>query len=78
MNILHTGNKLPVQKGFFKNGAGDLLHTLRFLGRLYHFCNFVIIFSLLQYNNNSFIIIILKQFKYKNDKKQYFTEMLKK
>ena len=47
MNILPTGNKLPVQRGFFKNDAGDLLPTLRFLGRLYNFCNFVIIFTLL-------------------------------
>ena len=46
-NILCAGDKLPVQRGFFKNGAGHLLPTLRFLGRLYNFCNFVIIFSLL-------------------------------
>ena len=41
MNILRTGNKLPVQRGFIKNNA------LRFLGELYNFCNFVIIFSLM-------------------------------
>ena len=47
MNILRAGDKLPVQKGFFKNGAGDLLPALRFQGGVYNFCNFVIIFSLL-------------------------------
>ena len=41
------GNKLPVERGFFKNSAGDLLPALRFLGGLYNFCNFIIIFSLL-------------------------------
>ena len=30
-----------------KNGTGTLLSTLRFLGRLYNFFNFVIIFSLM-------------------------------
>ena len=33
-------------RGFFKNSEGDLLHVLRFLGRLYDFYNFVI-FSLM-------------------------------
>ena len=47
MNILGVGDKLPVQRGFFKNSMVDLLLTLRFLGGLYHFCNFVIIFSLM-------------------------------
>ena len=47
MNILVVGDKLPVQRGFFKNSMVDLLLTLRFLGGLYHFCNFVIIFSLM-------------------------------
>ena len=42
MNILHAGNKLPVQRGFPKNGMGDLLPVLRVLGELYNFCNFVI------------------------------------
>ena len=42
MNILRTGNKSPVQRGFSKNGMGDLSPTLRFLGGLYNFCNFVI------------------------------------
>ena len=42
MNILRKGDKLPVQRGFSKNRAGDLLPVLRFLGRLYNFCNFVI------------------------------------
>ena len=48
MNILHTGDKLPVQRGFFTNSSGDLLPTLGFLGRLYNFCNLVIIFSLIK------------------------------
>ena len=47
MNILHVGIKSPVQRGFFTNGAGDLLPSLGFLGRLYNFCNFVIIFPLM-------------------------------
>ena len=42
MNILRAGDKLPVQRGFFKNGADDLLLDLRFLGGLYIFGNFVI------------------------------------
>ena len=46
MNILCMSNKSPVQKVFFKNSTGDLLPTLRFLGGLYNFCNFVIIFPL--------------------------------
>ena len=41
MNIFCAGDKLPMQRGFSKNGRGDLLPTLRFLGRLYNFCNFV-------------------------------------
>ena len=47
-NILRTGNKSPVQRGFFKNRMGNLLPALRFLGGLYNFCNFVIIFFLMQ------------------------------
>ena len=47
MNILRAGDKSPVQKGFFNNRAGDLLHALSFPGGLYNFCNFVIIFSLM-------------------------------
>ena len=47
-NILRTGNKSPVQRGFFKNRMGNLLPALRFLGGLYSFCNFVIIFFLMQ------------------------------
>ena len=47
MNILCAGDKSPVQRGFSKNDAGDLLPALRFLGGLYNFCNFVVIFSLL-------------------------------
>ena len=46
MNILYMGNKSP--KGFFTNGAGDLLPALDVLGRLYNFCNLVIIFSLME------------------------------
>ena len=42
MNILPAGNKLPVQRGFSKNGTDDLLPVLRFLGGLYNFSNFVI------------------------------------
>ena len=37
MNILRAGDKLPAQRGFFKNSEGDLLPALRFLGGL---CNF--------------------------------------
>ena len=47
MNISSECNKSPVQRGFFKNSTGDLLPALRFLGGLYKFCNFVIIFSLM-------------------------------
>ena len=47
MNILRAGDQSPVQRGFFKNRVGDLLPALRFLGGLYNFCNFAIIFSLL-------------------------------
>ena len=47
MNIVHTGNKAPMQSGFFKNSAGNLLPALRFLGRLYNFYNSVHTFSLL-------------------------------
>ena len=42
MNILCAGDKSPVQRDFSKNGAGDLLPALRFLGGVYNFCNFVI------------------------------------
>ena len=37
MNILHTGDKLPKQRGFF----------IGFLAGLYNFCNFGIMFSLM-------------------------------
>ena len=47
MNILHAGDKSPMQRGFLTNSAGDLFPALGFLGRLYNFYNFVIIFSLL-------------------------------
>ena len=36
-----------MQRGFFKNSVGDLLPALRFLGGLHNFCNFVVIFSLI-------------------------------
>ena len=42
INISRTGDKLPMQRGFSKNGMGDLLLVLRFLGGLYNFCNFAI------------------------------------
>ena len=48
MNILCVGNKSLVQRGFFKNSTGDLLPVLKFLGGLYNFCNFVIVFSLIK------------------------------
>ena len=47
INILRVGDKSPVQRGFFENSAGDVLLALRFLGGLYNFCNFVIVFSLI-------------------------------
>ena len=47
MNILCAGDKSPVQSGFFTNRAGDLLPAPGFLGMLYNFCNFVIMFSLM-------------------------------
>ena len=47
MIILHMGDKSPMQEHFFKNSAGNLLSTLRFLGGLYNFCNFVIMLSLM-------------------------------
>ena len=47
MNILHEGDKSPVQRGFFTNSVGNLLPTLWFLGGLYNFCNFVFMFSLI-------------------------------
>ena len=47
MNILCVGDKLPMQQGFFTNSTGNLLPTLDFLGRLFNFCNLVIMFSLM-------------------------------
>ena len=44
---LHMGDKSPMQRGFFTKSTGVLLPALGFLGRLYNFCNFVIIFSLM-------------------------------
>ena len=48
MNIFCTGNKSPVQWGFFNNSAGNLLPALKFLGGLYNYYNFVITFSLMK------------------------------
>ena len=45
MNILHAGDKSPMQQGFVTNSTGDLLPILDFLGGLYNFCNLVIMFS---------------------------------
>ena len=42
MNTLCTGDKSPAQRGFPKNGMGNLLPILRFLGGLYNLCNFAI------------------------------------
>ena len=47
MDILHAAHKSPMQRVFFNNGMGDLLHVLSFLGRLYNFWNLVIMFSLM-------------------------------
>ena len=41
MNILRAGDKLPLQRSFFKNSMGGLLPALRFLGRLCNFCNYI-------------------------------------
>ena len=41
MNILRAGDKSPVQRGFFKNSAGDLLPAIRFLAGLCNFCNYI-------------------------------------
>ena len=41
INILREGHKSPVQEGFLKNSAADILPASRFLGGLYTFCNFV-------------------------------------
>ena len=43
----NTVDKSPMQRGFIKNNAGDVLPALRFLGRLCNVCNFVIMFSLI-------------------------------
>ena len=44
LSVLQRGDKSLMQKDF-KN-MGNLLPTLRFLGRLYNFCNLQFIFSL--------------------------------
>ena len=41
VNILHAGDKLPAQSGFFINSTGDLLPALRSLGGLCNFCNYI-------------------------------------
>ena len=48
MNILRMGNKSAIQRGFFTNSAGNLLPALEFLSELYNFCNFEILFSLME------------------------------
>ena len=45
MNVFRAGDKS--ERGFSQYISSDLLHALRFLGGLYNFCNFVIIFSLM-------------------------------
>ena len=47
MNILCAGNKSVMQRDLFKNSAGYLLPTLRFLGGLYNLHHFLILFSLM-------------------------------
>ena len=47
INLLHTGNKLPMQRGFLKNSAGNIFAASRFLGGLYTFCYFVNYISLI-------------------------------
>ena len=47
MNILQAGSKSPMQRGFFKNSAGNKLTALRLLGKLHNFCNLQIISSLM-------------------------------
>ena len=51
MNIFRVGDKSPVQRDFFQFSTGDLLPALRFLGELYNFGNFVIIFSLISHDD---------------------------
>ena len=69
MNILCAGDKLPMQRGFPKNGMGSLLPALRFLGGLYNFCNFVIgrstlehIYMIPEVNSNWFEISLWVKF----------------
>ena len=46
--IRYRPDKSPMQRAFFKNsGEQFIAHTSRFLGKLYNFHNFVIIFSLI-------------------------------
>ena len=47
MNILHTGGKSPVQRSSFKNTVGGLLPTLKFVGGLYNFSNFITVFNVI-------------------------------
>ena len=47
MSIFHVGNKSPMQRGFSKNIASDLLSLLNdllqvFGGGLHNLCNFII------------------------------------
>ena len=73
MNILRAGNKSPMEKGFFKNSAGDLLPALRFLGGLYNFCNFVIVFSLIAF----YVTLIFRRATYFRDSEmiEYYQKM---
>ena len=47
MNILRASDKSPMQRGFFHKKRGRFIARRRFSGRLYNFCNFLIIFSLM-------------------------------
>ena len=51
INILRTGDKSTVQRGFFTNSAGDSLPALGFLGGLYNFLNFLIVFFNLSHDD---------------------------
>ena len=48
MNILGIGDKLPKQRGFFKNNTDDLFTALSFMDGQYNFYNFIIIFPIIK------------------------------
>ena len=50
MNILHMGNKSPMQRASFKDSVGNFLPAVRFPTRLNNFCIFVIFFNVI-YND---------------------------